>query len=68
MLIGFRFGLGIITTHLTYICHKCLFHMDNHINVVTNNANSVFVIFYVAKKIRAYICQMCGKFAKTNFS
>ena len=31
----FRFGLGIFTTHVTYICLKCLFHMENHINGVT---------------------------------
>ena len=27
----FRFGLGIVTTHLTYHCLKCLFHTKNRI-------------------------------------
>ena len=31
----FRFCLDIFTTHLTFICLKCLFHMENHINVAT---------------------------------
>ena len=31
----YRFGLGIFTTHLTYMCPECLFHMENHINKVT---------------------------------
>ena len=26
-----RFCLGITTTHLTYQCPKCLFHMENSI-------------------------------------
>ena len=25
----FRFCLGIVTTHLTYKCPKCIFHMKN---------------------------------------
>ena len=46
----FRFDLGIFTTHLTYICHKCLYHMENHITELPlHNANSIIVIFYVEK-------------------
>ena len=31
----FKFGLSIFTINLTYICHKCLFHLENYINGVT---------------------------------
>ena len=40
----FRFGFGIFTTHLPYICLKCLFPHGS-----------------------IYVCQMCGKYAKTKF-
>ena len=32
----FRFGLGLFTTHLTYICLKFLFHIENYTNGVTS--------------------------------
>ena len=32
---GFRLDLCIFTTHLTYICLKWLFNMENHNNRVT---------------------------------
>ena len=63
----FRFGLGIFTTHLTYICHKCPFHMKTTLSVLPlHNANSVIVIFNVERTFKAYVCQMCGKYAKTK--
>ena len=31
-----QFSLEIPSTHLTMHCHKCLFHMNNHINQVVS--------------------------------
>ena len=31
-----------------------------------HNAKSVIVIFYVERTFKAYVCQMCGKYAKTK--
>ena len=31
-----------------------------------HHANSVIVIFYVEKAVKAYVCQMCEKYAKTK--
>ena len=60
----FRFGLGIFTTHLTYICLKCLFHMEFTLpELPLHNANS----FSVEKKtFMSCGCQICGKYAKTK--
>ena len=64
----FRFGLGIFTTHLTYICHNCLCHMQTTLSELPlHNANSVIVIFNVERTFKAYVCQMCGKYAKTKY-
>ena len=63
----FRFGLGIFTTHLTYICLKRLFHMENHIKgVTTARCLLSYCDFYVERTFKAYVCQMCGKYAKTK--
>ena len=63
----FGFGLSIFTTHLTYICHKCPFHMKTTLSVLPlHNANSVVAIFYVKRTFKTYGCQMCGKYAKTK--
>ena len=63
----FKFSLGIFTTHLTFIYHKCLFHIENYITgLTTAQGNSVIVIFNVEKKFKEYVCQICGKYAKTT--
>ena len=64
---GFRFGLGIFTTDLTYICLKCLSTWKITLTELPlHNAKSVIVIFYVERTFKAYECQMCGKYAKTK--
>ena len=67
MLNDFRFGLGIFTTYLTYICLKCLSSWKITLaELALHNANKLNVIFYVKKRVKAYACQMCGKYAKTK--
>ena len=63
----FRFGLSIFTTHLTYICLKFPFHIEMTVTELSLcSGNSVNVIFHVEKTFKAYVCQMCGKYAKTE--
>ena len=56
----FRFGPSIFTTHLTYICLKCPFY------IITITGKFGYVIFYVEKTLKAYVCQMCGIYVKTK--
>ena len=63
----FRFGLGIFTTQLTYICLKCLSTWKIILTELPlHNAKSVIVIVYVERTFKAYVCQMCGKYAQTK--
>ena len=60
-----RFGLGIVTTYLTYHCLKCLFHTKSCIiEKALYNANSVIEFFHVENTFRALVCQMCGDYSK----
>ena len=63
-----RFRLGIATTHWTYQCPKCIFHMEKLNNSVSmvycflNNA-----IFCVKNTFKAMVCRMCGNYSQTKF-
>ena len=63
----FRFGHGIVTTHLTYHCLKYLFYTKNCIiEKPLYNSNSIIEFFHVVKTFRALVCQMCGNYTKTK--
>ena len=62
-----KFGLGIFTTHFTYIFLKCLFHIETAlVELALHNAYSFFVVFYVVKTFKAYVCPICCKYVKTK--
>ena len=64
-----KFGVGIVTTHLTYHCLKCFFFhtkialLKKH-NTMLTQLLSFF--FHVEKKFRALACQMCGNYSKAK--
>ena len=64
----FRFGLGIVTTHLNYHCLKGLFPpkkialLSKHYTMLTQLSS----FSHVEKTFRAFVCQMCGKYSKTK--
>ena len=64
----FRFGLGIVTTHLNYHCRKGFFFkkeialLSKHYAMLTQLSG----FFHVEKTFRAFVCQMCGNYSKTK--
>ena len=52
----FRFGLVIVTTHLTYHCLKCCFHTKNRIKK--------YSVFPCEKDIKGIGCKNSGKYSK----
>ena len=63
----FRFDLQIITTHLTYQCPICFFHMEklnNWVSIVYCLLNNA--IFCMKKTFKTMVCQMCGTYSKTK--
>ena len=67
MFIDFRFGLIIFTTHVTYICLKyCFTWKITLTELPLHNATSVIVIFYLERTSKAYVYQICCKYANTK--
>ena len=65
MLHVFRFGLGMVTTHLIYHCSKCLFHTKIILLIMHYTMQTqVLSFFHVEKTYRALVCQMCGNYSK----